>query len=546
MQEPNYQPLQLNARMYQYIRASAITNIDDALVELITNCVDAYTNINNNPNKITVNMSRKNKYIEVIDQAIGMDAASMKVCFLQVGTYASDNIKRGHFSRGAKDISALGDCTFTAIKDNKYSVCKILFDGRGAILTENSNVTDDIRNATQITNNGLHVRVNINNINIITQFKVEDFSYHYALRDILTNPNIEVTFMDTDKSSQQILKYTLPNGEKVVEGDFLVPGYDNITAKFELFVSQDKTIRYSNNMRYNENGILITSSNTIYENSFLQNRNIASNPQSQKIFGRISCDNINTLLKDYENNGASKANPFPIIDSSRLQGLNYQHPFVKQLMLLPIERINAVLVDLEYKDKSNINENLDKAFDIEELHKLNNDIFKQLGLNLVSNFKLKMLGLTKALPIVQNFQKENLDLPNSTPNIKKNNDTMQEQEENAAKLTLNFVDTQINGKYETYANATGIVINIPKSNYVIQKFVLNNNVTMDAAYNDTRFRTHVADIITSALADHLTSNEISKQNLSDVKSSEMLDIANNTFNKNYDSISDAVHKIILE
>jgi len=549
MSEIEYKPLTLNSRMYQYIRASAITNLDDALVELITNCVDAYININNNPNFIDINISKTNKYIEIIDQAIGLDAEKMKVCFLEVGTYVSDERKRGHFSRGAKDITALGDCTFIAIKDNKYSVCKILYDGLGAMIISDADVTDEIRNQTNIINNGFYVKLEAKINDVINNFNQDTFIYHYALRDILSSDKYNVLLNDLDTNTQTKLTYTFPDGEQVINGEYTVPNY-NVPAKFTLYLSSDKTMNYSNNFRYTENGILISSNNTIYENGFLNAKYISNNPHSKKLFGRISCDYINEMLKDYENNGPSTTNPFPIIDSSRLQGINYYHPFVKNLILLPIERITYILSQLEYESRNKIKEEqINKLFDIDGLHLINDTVFQQLGINLQTDFKLKKLDNIQLPPIRQQFVAENLNLKYSKPNIKR-----QKQEllptppdvnlTETAKLTLNFVDNQINGKYEVFATNQGIVINISKANYIIKKYVLGAS-NPDNAYTNIQFKAHVADIISEAFADLLTGVEVNSQNIENLDQTTLINLINTTFNKHYANVSEQIHSIIL-
>ncbi len=581
MTDINYQTLYLNPRMYQYIRASAITNLDDAIVELITNCIDAYTGINNNPNKITINLSIKNNYLEVIDNACGLDAERMEKCFLEVGTYVSDENKRGHFSRGAKDISALGDCTFIGIKDNKYSKCKILYDGKGAMINKDENINETIRNETLITNNGLYVRLDIISKQILTDFNLDNFSYHYALRDIFQNSNYEIKFNLIDNNFGKIIKYTFPKAELVIDGDFIVPEY-GVTANFKLYLTEDKTIKYSNNTRYTENGIIISSNNTIYENGMLQNRIISGNPHSQKIFGKIHCDYINVLLKDYENNGPTKKNPLPVIDSSRLQGLNYYHPFIKQLIKLPIERINYILSDLEYKSRTSIDsQNLNNIFDNDKLNKINDEIFQKLGIKLITNYNLEKLidsiiptdkndnieiveneniideklqitnnkintenKIDILPPVKENFLNENTQLKYARNNIDANRQNVQEFINKAAKLSLNFVDSTIDGKYEVFATNSGITINIPKTNYVIQKYVINSAYP-ETAYNDTRFKAHIADIITESFADLMTSAEIANLNIADLNQSQALQLFNTTYNKYYTLYEKQIHSIIL-
>lgn len=545
MPQPEYKQLLLNSRMYQYIRSSTIVNLDDALVELITNSVDAYNEINNNPNLITINFSKQNNYIEVIDQATGLNASQMNVCFLEVGTYTSNDFKRGHFSRGAKDISALGDCTFIAIQDGTYSVCKILYEGLGAMLVMDCPVTDEIRNNAAIKNNGLYVKLEIKMVDIINNFDPSCFSYHYSLRDILSSDKYNIVFNDVDNNTQNILKYTFPEAETVIDGEYLVPEF-NVISKFTLYLSKDNNIKYSNDNRYTENGIIISSNNTIYENRFLNTKYIGNNPHSRKIFGRISCDYINSLLKDYETNGPSINNPFPIIDPSRLQGINYRHPFIRNLIILPIERINYILTQLEYEIKNKINqEDINKLFDIEELHLINDDIFKQLGIKLDTDFKLKKIEMVpvKLNKIRQSFVRENLNLKYSKPNINIQQEALKQQyyKTETARLSINFIDSPIIGKYQVYATNKGVTINISKSNYIIKKYVLEKNDN-----NNIQFRAHVADIISEALSDLLTNVELSNQDITNIDQTTLFDLMNNIFNKHYTNISEKIHSIILD
>ena len=56
------------------------------------------------------------------------------------------------------------------------------------------------------------------------------------------------------------------------------------------------------------------------------------NPYMKSLSGMIHSTYINKLLRDYDKNGASKLNPFPILDPSRVGGLNYDHPFMQELI----------------------------------------------------------------------------------------------------------------------------------------------------------------------------------------------------------------------
>lgn len=536
--EVNYDYLKLNSRLYQYIRASAITNLDDGIVELITNCVDAYFGIENNPNKIVLKLSKTNKTVEVCDQAIGLTAQRMKECFFEVGSYMSDENRRGHFSRGAKDIMAIGDCTFIAIKDGKYSCCKLLFDGRGAVLEEDVDIRSEIREITGIENNGLYVKIDIKQDEFLEKFDINEFTYHYALRDILSNPKYEIKYYDLDANTNKVLTYVYPENELVIEGEYMVPYY-NVPATFKCYVTENKTIKYSNNFRFTENGFLISSNNTIYENSMLHNRVIANNPHSVEIYGRIQCDYINTLLKNYETTGPTERNPFPIIDSSRLVGLNRDHPFVKHLFRLPTERIIYILSELQYKSRKNQNnDKLNSILEnISELQLLSDDIFNKLNINLITDFKLIKKPIE--LPVVQKFVKENETLRYSKKSIKKKKE--EDNELPTSKLSLNIVDREIIGKYEAFATNQGITINVPSSNSVLTKFLVNDT----SLANDTRVKIALADIIIESFSDILANNEMTKMDTTNLSQAKVIELFNKTFNNYYNLYEKRIYELIV-
>ena len=140
----NKEFIQFNERAYKFIRGSAVNHIIDAIVELITNADDAYDKGNILKKKINIHIDY-NGLLKVTDQALGLNSESMKKCFLQVGNYTSQENNRGFFSRGAKDISSLGNVYFESIKDDKYS--KLLLDknAKGELQISDIPVTKEIR-----------------------------------------------------------------------------------------------------------------------------------------------------------------------------------------------------------------------------------------------------------------------------------------------------------------------------------------------------------------------------------------------------------------
>jgi hypothetical protein len=540
MTDVEYKNLELDYRMYQYIRNNAITNLYDACVELLTNAVDAYSSLEVSPKKIYLNFSPETRNLVIYDNAIGLTGERMEVAFLTVGTYLSDEQKRGHFSRGAKDISAIANVTFTAIKDGLLSQCKILSNGTGALLVKNRSVTNEERNLYYIPENGLHV-----NLDLISTLDLElDFNKlkrHYALRDILSTNNIEVLI-----NNNFVLKYQAPNVEKIVGVEYEVPYY-NVPAKFEVWIDRNQNLYLDNNQKFTENGFLIKSFNTIYENSTLNSRFISRHPKFEMLTGILKCDYINTLLKDYETNGPSERNPIPIIDTSRLVGLNVNHPFTKHLLRLPQERVTYILTELQY-ESNNKNKNINLAelmASLDDLRILGQEIFDKLNIELISD--LYISGEEKPLPDIQHTGEEE-DLPFSRERIRNRRERQKKEAENllksAAKLDINFTDKNFTGKFEYSVNNQGIRINIPLTNSVVKRYLGDENQGYPGK-NDTRFLIALSDIITESFTEILTDNEMAQTDTTKLTPQEIVDLYNMNYATFYDLYEDKVYDIIL-
>ena len=546
-----FKNLELDYRMYQYLRNSAITNLYDALLELITNSIDAYTNIPGNK-QINIFFNSTTRNLKVIDQACGLNSSSMEKAFLTVGTYMSNDDKRGHFSRGAKDISAIADVTFTSIKDNKISQCKILSNGTGAMIIKDKEVSNQDRLKYKIKKNGLHVNLDlIQTLDLTIDWN--KLTKHYALRDILKDNNVNIV-LDSNGNTTQINYQEKTNLEKIVSVEYQVPYY-NVPAKFEVYLDKRGILELDNNQRFSENGFLIKSFNTIYENSTLNNRFISRHPKFYMLTGSLECDHLNTLLKDYENNGPSEKNPIPIIDTSRLTGINKQHPFTKHLMRLPQERVLHILSELLYEgEKQNNKINLSELLaSLHDLQILGSEIFDKLNIELLSDFYFSgsKLGPSKdgeiTLNDVQHSGKEQ-PLRFSKERInnrrKQQKESLQDMLRTGAKLDINFVDKNFTGKYNTNISNHGIFIDIPITNSVVKRY-LGTKEEDYPGRNDTRFLVSLADIITESFADILADNDQANLNTTGLTNQEIIDIYNSNYNKYYDLYEEKVFDIIL-
>ena len=264
----SFEPLNIGTRAYKYIRMGAIKSVNDALIELITNAHDAYNKDSSlpKPNKICIMCNYENKKllkeISVIDNAIGLNGDNMVKNFLTVGNYTSSDNSRGFFSRGAKDVSNIGNVTFESIKDNKYTKVEINTEGMGRIVLKNIDATEDLRKSTKISKNGLKV-----NIKLLPPFKKitpsqlkKQLSDHYALRDIISDKNFDLCVCYMGKCCESgedcHICYHRPEDEQLlVESKYLLKKYGNAEAELKI---------YATNQYNPDQAVLVKSDSTVY------------------------------------------------------------------------------------------------------------------------------------------------------------------------------------------------------------------------------------------------------------------------------------------
>lgn len=371
--------IELNERAYKYIRQFTIRSAEDALVELITNCVDAYklTDIENREIEIEYH---KPNIIKVRDHAIGLTAEEMKNCFLQVGNYTTNEGSRGFFSRGAKDISAIGNITFNSIKNGKHSQCYLNSDAYGKMNILDVDVTVEQREGLKIQTNGLEVT-----IELLANFIIDKPSVQYdslcnlaTLRDIIVDDNNNLTYTiyenDIEIFKERII-FEYPPAEILLDLDYTVPNYPDATAKFIIYKTE-KQIPQPKKETEMIFGFLIKDDTTIYETSTIDDR-FRWIPYMNRLYGYLKCNYISHLLLDYDKNGSTELNPMPIIDPSRLTGVNKKHPFIDSLLSIPRVRLDQILRELN-KSLSQQSISLKEADQLlEELSKYGLDIIEE-------------------------------------------------------------------------------------------------------------------------------------------------------------------------
>lgn len=395
----------ISERAYKYIRQFTIKSVEDAMVELITNCIDAYGSSRSFDGKeklVYIDYNIDQHIITVADNAIGMHADVMEKCFLSVGNYTNTEGSRGFFSRGAKDVSAIGDLHFKSIKDGKYSSCVLNNEAYGSILDNRVEATDEHYELCSIPRgkNGVSVSLkllpnfHVKSPELITN--VKDIS---SLRSIFTNKDIRVHFATTNDQKDiffdTIIKYEEPKGHMLMDVTYDIPGYPDHSARFVIYkaLMPIPEPQKENKMKF---GFLIKDDTTDYEVSTIDKR-FRWKPHMNMLYGYLQCNGINELLLDYDKNGASPKNPMPIIDPSRLTGINIEHPFVNSLLSIPKTRIDHVLRELNasISKKSVAIEDVDQLID--ELDKLGLKIVddEDIMINYIPNYDEKLANEIK-------------------------------------------------------------------------------------------------------------------------------------------------------
>ena len=382
MSDPQF--VTLDERVYKYIRQFTIKSVEDALIELITNSVDAYKRGSIEQKRIDIVLPDTN-HINVIDNAIGIGGEDMEKCFLQVGGYTNVDGSRGFFCRGAKDISAIANLTFSSIKDGKFSQCSLNTDAYGKITVMDQDVTQEQRDQYKIPGNGLHVDMHLlpnfadPNIDNLAQ-SLRDTA---QLRDIMSDPTVHVQLkkeLGDGVLFNERIQFQDQGGTLLLDLTYNVPQYESYQARFVVYKT-DTPIdqpRKESEMRF---GFLMKDSTSVYEVNTIDDR-FRWNVYMPYLYGYLECEGLNQLLHEFDTTGATTTNPFPIIDPSRLTGLNKQHPFVVALLSIPNVRLDNILREL--------NKSLSKkAINIDEINEIIKEL-ENLGVNLFEEEEIKL------------------------------------------------------------------------------------------------------------------------------------------------------------
>ena len=334
-------------RRLQQDSRGAIRDVQDALVELITNADDAYQRMlkSERPKtcRIEIEVERRRSeptLVRVRDFAQGLTRAGMDKKIGEVGDRVSGmesgQAVRGTNSRGAKDIQALGAVTFESIsaEDGQFHQCTLSNWKLELPPTETTSAAR--RKSLGITDgSGTRVTLRVGPRYPIPQHEnlLEQLRKLVPLRDILTDPSRELILIDTNQGRRDTLAPPQFDAHERVKRGFDVPGYPDATAK--IIIKRATKQFLDEQPRFRLGGILVKSTHAVHESTYFDER-LSSDPHAAWFVGRLKCDYIDQLWNEFDeaisaDRDPPENNPEPVIDPQRKAGLVREHPFVKAL-----------------------------------------------------------------------------------------------------------------------------------------------------------------------------------------------------------------------
>lgn len=426
---PSFQ-IDVNFRNFKFTRGYAVKDTSDAMTEFLTNACDAYLNVDNYKNidkyiyitfhHVSRNDGTYDDYLQIVDNATGVDPENMKKCFLAAGSKTSNSdMARGFFSTGAKNVTILGDVYYTSIIHDKYTQVYLDDQVNGYIVTHGPydmndlsvmpnvvpyDASDKLKDVLNISNCGLNVVLKFTNAAETNKFASLDIinnmlvslQKNACLRDIFANPSYHIIVdilskpplfnlnnidtyikpvpMDDNFGGiyRKRLTYIYPTASLLLSTTFTVPNYPQYNASFVIYKSTTPIPQpvKENQMEF---GFLIKDSYAIHEvNTLGINERYRWNPNINYIYGYVLCDGFCEELKKYDRGDTQEL----ILDPNRVGGINHNHSLYTSIMTVCLPRLDKIMVDIQKETtfKSVNIQDLDGI--VSKLEEMGIDVFK--------------------------------------------------------------------------------------------------------------------------------------------------------------------------
>lgn len=344
-----------------------------ALIELITNCDDAYSR-SRKTGPITVEVHRfsgtgESTRIAVRDQATGLVREEMEQNFIQLGGdrsgFAAGEEVRGLFSRGSKDTAWFGETIFESIKTGEYTQLTILADGTGEVSSSSATAEEYRELGIPDGENGLSATMVVrrDNTRVPDLRELRDrLATHVQLRGVTLRQTVSITEYRNGKKTQKVpVVWDPPSATTVFDGDIEIPAF-GCSARLTLEKMEQRSEGPVSETSIH--GIEIRGMRAVYENT-----DFSQTATGMALLrGHVSCPKIDDLLRSYDPQGSNdQLNPMRLVTRSR-DGLEPTHPFTQALAMAVVQHLKPILDELEPKAEEGGSEKLKR--DLNRLGKL--------------------------------------------------------------------------------------------------------------------------------------------------------------------------------
>ncbi|MGV8905104.1 MAG: hypothetical protein ACOH15_00720 [Acetobacterium sp.] len=376
------------------IDSRRFASIEKALVELITNCDDSYSRLENRgkdvTGKITIGYERHQNgaFINVSDQAEGMTSDRLHLVLAYGGAYSSlargEASGRGYFGRGMKQaIYGLGHGWIETIREGRIDRIDLYRAGTGEYLFDDGEghipvETDDYaRLDIPQDGNGTQVSIVVENQEVsISHFQslLTSLTNNIYLRDILARRNVAIVDLNRPVKSRtpETLIYREPKSEMMIGpdefGSFSYQGQNYI---FTLTLKRATDTELITQGDQRTNGLLVISGTAVFDCQFFQFENQLG---TEYLFGTVICEGLSQML----------AQGHPIISDER-EGLNKKDPFVaafsEAVSQILINTIKSEQLRLSHVDHAKVSQRTNMLVDT-VLEKMNRIAVEELNIHL--------------------------------------------------------------------------------------------------------------------------------------------------------------------
>ena len=358
--------LSVDPSILSLISTESITTVEDAVVELVTNSIDAYLKSKHVNKVVRITGDPVTNQLIVSDDGPGLSKDEINNYILFFGHSSLDDSSRGVFGRGSKDIVVITKYTdYKSINNGKLNIVRMFPNFTYEILVDDQPTEEE---------SGFHVTMNLNDVNIIDSYLYKSLQQNVYLRNLYIEDNFDIIY------NTQKLTYTHPERELVMTFDFPIENYEQYNAKLSLYLLKEPAENPDSESEIQFAGICFHGQ-SVYEVGGLCPRQLGYDydyrwhKYARYLQLEISTDAISDLIRKYRLDGPSTLNPVPCLESNRRKGLNRKHPMVISLLKHPYD-VFGLGVNL-------IRDRLDTNVQIEgETKDIWNNIINQVNLNI--------------------------------------------------------------------------------------------------------------------------------------------------------------------